>query len=88
MLDRRARRKTSVYTIRDTRLLASNILDELATASLRDVDPTMSDHTTAPLRENVERVFQELVEMMKTRLLAGHLHHKAIGDSRLRTALP
>ena len=69
MLDRRARRKTSVYTIRDTRLLASNILDELATASLRDVDPTMSDHTTAPLRENVERVFQELVEMMKTRLL-------------------
>jgi len=88
MLDRRARRKTSVYTIRDTRLLASNILDELATASLRDVDPTMSDHTTAPLRENVERVFQELVEMMKTRLLAGRLHHKAIGDSRLRTALP
>jgi hypothetical protein len=81
MLDRRACRKTSVYTIRDTRLLASNILDELATASWIRRCP-------APLRENVERVFQELVEMLKTRLLAGRLHHKAIGDSRLRTALP
>ena len=69
MLDRRGCRKTSAYTIRDTRLLASDVLDEPATASLRDVDPTMSDDTTALIRENVERVFQELVEMMKTRLL-------------------
>jgi hypothetical protein len=51
MLDRRACRKTSAYTIRDTRLLAFDVLDELATASLRDVDPAMSDHTTVPVME-------------------------------------
>ena len=84
MLDRRACRKTSAYTIRDTRLLAlaSDVLDELATASLRDVD----GHP-APILENVSNCI-ELVRRGRRDYWAGRLCHKAIGDSRLRTALP
>jgi hypothetical protein len=59
----------SEEVVSETTLLASDIRDELETASLTGIDPTMSDHATALVRENTERIFLELVEMMETRLL-------------------
>jgi hypothetical protein len=59
----------SEEVVSETKLLASDIRDELETASLPGIHPSMSDHATALVRENTERVFLELVEMMETRLL-------------------
>lgn len=54
--------------VREASLLGSNFLEELAEAALPDSDPAMSDHATALVRENVERVFRELVAEMELKL--------------------
>jgi hypothetical protein len=54
--------------IEEARSLGSNCLDELEGATLPGSDPATSDHATALVHENVERVFRELVAKMESRL--------------------
>ena len=47
--------------VRDLKAFRERALEQLRNISFKNVDPTLSDHTSALVREHVERVLGELI---------------------------